>query len=50
MIFPLDVLWRSRIVFISDALQVAYDIMPLNKQVLNYNELFMHYLHPLILG
>lgn len=50
MVFLLDILWRSRIAFISDALQVAYVIMPLNKQVLNDNELFIHYLHPLILG
>jgi len=50
MIFLLDILWRSRIALISDVLQVVYDIMPFNEQVLNDNELFIHYLHPLTLG
>lgn len=50
MISLLHILWRTRVAPISDALQIVYDIMPLNIQVLNDNELFIHYLHPLILG
>lgn len=48
-IFFLDILKWNIIALISDVLQVACDIMPLNKQVLNDNEQFIPYLYPLIL-
>lgn len=38
MIFLLVIFWRNRIALISDALQISYDIKPLNKQVLNEDE------------
>lgn len=44
-IFLLDILRWNIIALISDVLQVACDIMPLND-----NEQFIPYLYPLILG
>jgi len=50
MIFLLDILWWNKITLISDVLQVAWDIIPLSKQMLNDNEPFIPELYPLILG